>query len=414
MACFVPSLQLDDGLTAPGYLVACVAYAAMLGARHRRRPAGPRAVAGPRRHLDAGRAASAGRGPSGACRSPTSPSGRWPAPSPRSCASGGAVLLLAVTVLAGQAACRRRPPGLAPRRRARRASPSRSSRAARSPRTATTSARAEVALVQGGGEQGTRKSDTGVVDVFERHVDATAGVRAAGRPRRVARGRHRHARVLRRRPVGATSSATSPVTCDAPMVVGTVEGAGPEHFTNAAVLVDADGDRRRPLRQGPPRALRRVRAVPLAARAVAGDALPDRDARDRRRCPASSTSPARSAGWRCRSPGRSSSPTAPAKASRPAPASCSTPPTARRSPARSCRPSRWRPRGCGPSRPAAGCSRSRPTGFSAIVDDHGRGPRALRGERASGSSSARCGSARASRSTPVWATPRPSRLGGRS
>ena len=32
---------------------------------------------------------------------------------------------------------------------------------------------AEVALVQGGGEQGTRKTDTSVVEVFERHVDAT-------------------------------------------------------------------------------------------------------------------------------------------------------------------------------------------------------------------------------------------------
>src|SRR3546814_14141271 len=35
---------------------------------------------------------------------------------------------------------------------------------------------AEVAFVQGGGKQGTRKSETGVVDVFERHMAATEGV----------------------------------------------------------------------------------------------------------------------------------------------------------------------------------------------------------------------------------------------
>ena len=93
----------------------------------------------------------------------------------------------------GAGAAGRRQPAAAPRHRARRAGGGRGRRAARGDRRpacwppsrwwswpARCAPRghdvgtAEVALVQGGGEQGTRKTDAGVIEVFERHVDATA------------------------------------------------------------------------------------------------------------------------------------------------------------------------------------------------------------------------------------------------
>ena len=86
---------------------------------------------------------------------------------------GGELLLVLVTVLVGQAvaaAVRRRVVAGVGARRARRP---RARRVGDRARRVTRWARAEVALVQGGGQQGTRKTDTGVVEVFERHVDAT-------------------------------------------------------------------------------------------------------------------------------------------------------------------------------------------------------------------------------------------------
>src|SRR3546814_2504769 len=87
---------------------------------------------------------------------------------------GGAVLLLAVTLLVGQAcaaAVRRswRPAaGLAGLALVIVAG----SMVAPAGHAVGT---AEVAFVQGGGKQGTRKSETGVVDVFERHMAAPEG-----------------------------------------------------------------------------------------------------------------------------------------------------------------------------------------------------------------------------------------------
>jgi apolipoprotein N-acyltransferase len=97
-----------------------------------------------------------------------------------------------------------------------------------------------VALVQGGGPQGTRASDTDERVVFERHLTASADVETpvdlvvwpedvvdVDDP--VAETREgRELRDLARR-------------LDAPLVVGVVEDAGPNHFSNAAVAYDADG-----------------------------------------------------------------------------------------------------------------------------------------------------------------------------
>ncbi|HZA78389.1 MAG TPA: apolipoprotein N-acyltransferase [Acidimicrobiales bacterium] len=98
-----------------------------------------------------------------------------------------------------------------------------------------------VALVQGGGPQGTRASDTDEREVFERHlaaseavdtpvdlvvwpedivdvVDPVADTREGGELRALAQ------------------------QLDAPLVVGVVEDAGRDHFRNAAVAYDADGE----------------------------------------------------------------------------------------------------------------------------------------------------------------------------
>ncbi|MGH9231163.1 MAG: apolipoprotein N-acyltransferase, partial [Acidimicrobiales bacterium] len=98
-----------------------------------------------------------------------------------------------------------------------------------------------VALVQGGGPQGTRASDTDERAVFERHLTASADIETpvdlvvwpedvvdVDDP--VAETREgRELRELARR-------------LDAPLVVGVVEDAGPDHFRNAAVAYDSDGE----------------------------------------------------------------------------------------------------------------------------------------------------------------------------
>src|SRR5690606_25052123 len=100
---------------------------------------------------------------------------------------------------------------------------------------------AEVALVQGGGPQGTRKSDTGVVRVFERHLDAHSLVEPPVDlvvwPEDVIDTEGAFLDDPWFEEVAGAARAVG-----APMIVGTVEGAGPEHFTNAAVLIDAEGE----------------------------------------------------------------------------------------------------------------------------------------------------------------------------
>jgi apolipoprotein N-acyltransferase len=275
MGCFVPSLSWMTALTPPGYVIACAAYAGMLGVGVAAAPPGRGrwpALAGawtlaellrwtwpfggvPLANLAVGQVS----GP------------LWPV-----LRVGGSLLLVLVTVLAGQAlAALARGSwrwaaglaaivlvvlggaGLAP--------------------TGHRVGTAELALVQGGGPQGTRKTDASVVEVFERHVDATALVDG---PVDL---------VVWPEDVIDTEEdfVDDPWALDvaelarglrAPMIVGTVEGAGPERFRNSAVLVDADGEvvqrydkvHRVPFGE----------FVPLRAllEPIAGDALPDRDA----------------------------------------------------------------------------------------------------------------------------------------
>jgi apolipoprotein N-acyltransferase len=275
MGCFVPSLIWMTALTAPGYVVACGLYAAMLGAGIAAAPPGRGrwlALAGTWTLAELLR----WTWPFGGVPLGNLTYGQVVGPLAPVLRVGGSLLLLLVTVLVGQAAA-------AAVRRAWRpaagllvASAVVVAGGMLAPRGDDVGT-ASVALVQGGGKQGTRKTDAGVIEVFERHVEATALVDP---------------------PVDLVVWPEDVIDTDgafdddpwadvvgdladdigAPMLVGTVEGAGPEHFRNAAVLVDADGDI-----AGRYDKVHRVpfgEFVPFRSllELVAGDALPDRDA----------------------------------------------------------------------------------------------------------------------------------------
>ncbi|MFZ6004239.1 MAG: apolipoprotein N-acyltransferase [Actinomycetota bacterium] len=275
LACFTPSLSWMTALTAPGYVIACVAYAGMLGAGIAAAPRGT------------GRWAALGgtwaiaelvrwSWPFGGVPLASLTFGQVAGPFAPVLRIGGSVMLLVLTVLAGQAIA-------AAARRAWRpaagiaiaiAAVVTASTIAPDGRAAGT---AEIALVQGGGPQGTRKTDTGVVRVFERHVDATDAVvppvDLVVWPEDVidtdgAFVDHPWSRV-----VGSLAARIG-----APFLVGTVEGADPDRFRNSAVLVDVDGeviDRYDKVHRVP-----FGEYVPLRSllELVADDALPDRDA----------------------------------------------------------------------------------------------------------------------------------------
>jgi apolipoprotein N-acyltransferase len=239
LALYLPGLVWMQALTLPGYLIAGALYAAMLAAALALIPSGPArwpAMVGawtlaelllwswpfggvPLAYLAVGQVAG-----------PLAPVARV----------GGALLLVSVTVLAGQAVA-------AAARGWGRPAAAMALVVVAAVAVADVAPRghdigsAEVALVQGGGEQGTRKEDTGVVVPFRNHVDATSLVRP---PVDL---------VVWPEDVIDTEGAFVDDPwfdtvadlargLDAPMVVGTVEGDGPEHYLNAAVLVDRHGD----------------------------------------------------------------------------------------------------------------------------------------------------------------------------
>ena len=239
MALYVPGLFWMHSLTLPGYLIACSLYALMLGVATALIPSGPArwpALVGAWTLAELVRwswpfggvpLASLAIGP---VAGPLAPVARV----------GGALGLVAVTVLAGQAVA-------AAARGWGRAALSMAALVVLVVGVAMAAPRghnvgtAEVALVQGGGPQGTRKEDTGVVVPFENHVAATDLVRPpldlTVWPEDVIDTKGDFADDPWADVVGRLARGL-----DSPMVVGTVEGAGPERYKNAAVLLDADGD----------------------------------------------------------------------------------------------------------------------------------------------------------------------------
>jgi apolipoprotein N-acyltransferase len=98
-----------------------------------------------------------------------------------------------------------------------------------------------VALVQGGGPQGTRASDTDERVVFERHLTASEDIDTPVDlvvwPEDVVDVDEPVAETREGRELSDLARRL-----DAPLVVGVVEDSGPDHFRNAAVAYDADGE----------------------------------------------------------------------------------------------------------------------------------------------------------------------------
>jgi len=275
MGCFIPSLSWITALTPPGYLIACVVYAAMIGAGVAATPPGRGrwlALAGTWSLAELVR----WTWPFGGVPLANLAIGQVSGPLAPILRVGGPLLLVAATVLLGLALA------AAVQRAGRPALALTAAVAALVALSAVAPqghrvGEVEVAAVQGGGPQGTRKSETGVVAPFRAAVDATAlvtpPVDLVVWPEDVIDTDE-----------AFVDHAWFDVVADlardlgAPMLVGTVEGAGSEHFTNAAVLIGADGEV-----AGRYEKVHRVpfgEYVPLRSllEPIAGDALPSRDA----------------------------------------------------------------------------------------------------------------------------------------
>ena len=98
-----------------------------------------------------------------------------------------------------------------------------------------------VAIVQGGGPQGTRAGDTDPDDVFDRHMEASGQVEAPVDlvlwPENVVAVEGPFAASREYRELAALARRL-----DTTLVVGVTEGIDRERFTNFAVVFDADGD----------------------------------------------------------------------------------------------------------------------------------------------------------------------------
>jgi apolipoprotein N-acyltransferase len=234
---YVPSLAWMIDMTAPGYVVAAIFYAALLGLAAAAVPA-----AAPGRWIALPGAIALAElvrwsWPFGGVPLSSLAVGQVAGPLAPVLRIGGALLLVEATIIAGVAVA------AALRRRWLAAALAVAVVGALAV-LGVAGPRAEpvdtlrVALVQGGGPQGTRASETNEREVFERHLaaietpvdlvvwpedvvdvdDPVAGTREGRELEELAR------------------------SLDAPLVVGVVEDAGPDHFRNAAVAYDAEGD----------------------------------------------------------------------------------------------------------------------------------------------------------------------------
>ncbi|MEZ5381963.1 MAG: apolipoprotein N-acyltransferase [Microthrixaceae bacterium] len=239
---FAPSLLWMVTFTPPGYVIAVGTFAALLGAAGLATPRGPmRWLALPaalaiseliREHAPFG----------GVPLSPLSLTQAQGPLAPVARLGGAALLTLAVAVAAAalEASLRRRP---------------RASAALMAPVVLLAAvgvvaprgsvvAPLTVAVVQGGGPQGTVALDTDPADVFNRHLEASAQIPGGGAvdlvlwPENVVDVNGRLADSTTNDVLAAEAQRLG-----APLVVGVVEDVDAEHFANFSVVYDADGVR---------------------------------------------------------------------------------------------------------------------------------------------------------------------------
>jgi apolipoprotein N-acyltransferase len=237
---YVPSLAWMIDMTAPGYVIAAVAYAALFGLAVTIVPA-----TAPGRWIALPGAIALTEllrwsWPFGGVPLSSLAVGQVASPLAPVLRLGGALLLVELAVVVGV--------GLAAlmSRRWRAAGVAAAVVAAAlvaavvGPRATATGEELRVALVQGGGPQGTRAWNTDEREVFERHLEASelieTPVDLVVWPEDV---------------VDVDELATSDEgeeladlarSLDTTLVAGIVEDAGPDHFTNYSVALDADGE----------------------------------------------------------------------------------------------------------------------------------------------------------------------------
>ena len=275
MGLFVPSLWWMVDLTAPGYVIACVAYAAMLAGGI---AAAPACAPGRWLALPGGIAVAElvrWSWPFGGVPLSSLAVGQVAGPLAPVLRLGGSWLLLEVTLLLGfalaAASARRAVPALV----LGLAGVGLVVVGALAPDGSTTGS-ARVALVQGGGPQGTRAIDTDERVVFERHLRASADVvhpvDLVVWPEDVV---DVEGPVTATREGGELEALAN--SLGAELVVGVTEGE-PDGFRNAALLFDPDGtivDRYEKVHRVP-----FGEYVPLRSliERFAPDSLPERDA----------------------------------------------------------------------------------------------------------------------------------------
>ncbi|HEY8526181.1 MAG TPA: apolipoprotein N-acyltransferase [Acidimicrobiales bacterium] len=274
---YVPSLAWMIDMTAPGYLIAALFYAALLGVACLLVPA-----AAPGRWLALPGAVAVVEvlrwsWPFGGVPLSNLAVGQVAGPLAPVLRVGGTLLLVEVTLILGVVVS-----ALAGRRWRAGAIGvavvlAALGLAALAPRGEATGETLRVALVQGGGPQGTRDEETDDREVFERQLVASERIERPVDlvvwPEDVVDVEGPLAETREGRELADLARRL-----DAPMVIGVVEGVDDERFTNFALAYDADGE--------PVDRYDKVHRVPFGEyvplrsllEPLGGDALPDRDA----------------------------------------------------------------------------------------------------------------------------------------
>jgi apolipoprotein N-acyltransferase len=238
MGCFVPGLSWMTALTVPGTVIACVAYSAMLGAGIAAAPPGRGrwlALAGTWTVAELLRSSW----PFGGVPLASLPIGQVAGPLAAVLRLGGPVLLLVCTILVGQSLAALVRGAWLPAVGLL-AIPLVVLGAAQGAPQGHAVATAEIALVQGGGAQGTRQSDDSIKKVFAAHVEATALVEPPVDLMVWPEDVIDTPTPLVEDPWGIIVGDLARAK-DAPLLVGAIEDAGENRFRNAVELFDADG-----------------------------------------------------------------------------------------------------------------------------------------------------------------------------